>query len=101
MAGTGRPLRQFLYSDDLARLMAWVVESYQGSDSIILAPSAEDEISIGEVAGLIADQFHYRDRLQFDPSQSDGQYRKTADNAQLVQHYGCGCSLSPPASARL
>ena len=88
VAGTGQPLRQFIYSLDLARLIVWVLEKYTGEESIILAPSEAEEVSIGRVAELIAKQFDYQSRLKFDHSQSDGQFRKTASNARLVSQYG-------------
>lgn len=37
VAGTGRPLRQFVYSRDLARLMVWAVREYVDVEPIILS----------------------------------------------------------------
>ena len=77
--GTGKPLRQFIYSMDLAKLIMFVLKS-NVTDSIILSPS--DEWSIGDVAKQIATSFNV-DNLIFDRSYSDGQYCKTADNSKL------------------
>ena len=80
--GTGKPLRQFIYSKDLARLMIWTLEEYEDKSPLILAPTKE--YTIKEVAEKIAKAFKYNDLLKFDPSFSDGQYKKTASNKKLL-----------------
>jgi GDP-L-fucose synthase len=74
--GSGKPLRQFIYGEDLARMMLWVLFEYGGMDSLILAD--EKEWRIGEVAGMIARAFGMEDRLVFDTKGEDGQMKKTA-----------------------
>ena len=81
--GTGKPLRQFIYSEDLANLMIWSLENYHQKDSIILSVDEKDEISIKDVALNIAKAYDYQDMIEFDSSYSDGQYKKTADNSKL------------------
>jgi len=81
--GTGTPLRQFIHSEDLAELMMWALENYDGK-SLILSVSESAEVSIGYVAKLIAKAFDYEERMFFDESFSDGQYKKTADNTRLT-----------------
>lgn len=80
--GSGKPLRQFLYSKDLAKLIMWVLEEYNDLNPLILSPS--EEVSIGYVAELIADAFNYKHAMIYDESKSDGQYKKTASNAKLL-----------------
>jgi len=82
--GTGSPLRQFIYSTDLAKLIMWTLENY--NDNIILSVSENDEVSIKDAAYIIAKAFDYEDRLVFDTSYSDGQYKKTADNSLLMEN---------------
>ncbi len=86
--GTGSPRRQFIYSEDLARLILWVLEEYQDLDPIILSVSEKDEVSIADVARLIAKEFDYLDNIVFDSNYSDGQYKKTADNSKLLDLHG-------------
>lgn len=86
--GTGKPLRQFMYSEDLAKMIFWVLEKYNEDDNIILSVNEEDEISIKDVATLIAKKFNYEDNLVFDKNYSDGQYKKTADNSKFKALYG-------------
>ena len=52
--GSGSPLRQFIYSIDLAKLLMWSLLEYHEKDSIILADREETEISIEQVARMIA-----------------------------------------------
>ena len=85
--GSGKPLRQFIYSEDLAKLIMWTVEKYTEKDSIILSVGEKDETSISNVAREIANAFEY-DNIVFDTSFSDGQYKKTADNANLIRLCG-------------
>ena len=82
--GTGKPLRQFIYSEDLAKLILWSLEKYNSKDSIILSVCEKDETSIEHVARLVAKNYDYEDNIVFDDSFSDGQYKKTANNAKLM-----------------
>jgi len=82
--GTGKPLRQFIYSIDLAKLIMWTLENYSSSESLILSVSEEDEISISQIAEIIADKFDYKHRIKYDAIYSDGQYKKTANNSKLI-----------------
>ena len=78
--GSGRPLRQFIYNIDLAKIiMELIILDYR--ENIIIAPT--QEYSIKEVAEIIAWNF---DKLSiiYDKSFSDGQYRKTVDNSKLI-----------------
>ncbi len=82
--GSGTPLRQFIYSHDLARLMIWTLHHYDDSDPVILSVDPQDEISIRDVVYTIADAMDLpHDRIVFDDSKSDGQYKKTASNEKL------------------
>jgi len=85
--GSGKPLRQFIYSKDLAELIMWTLEEYKENENIILSVGEEDEVSIEQVALSIARSFDY-ENLIFDTSYSDGQYKKTADNTKLMQLIG-------------
>ena len=78
--GTGIPLRQFIYSKDLAELIIWVMENYKEGESIILSISEKEEVNIKRIAEIIASNFNYQDRIIFNNKYSDGQYKKTADN---------------------
>ena len=81
--GTGSPLRQFIYSNDLAKLILIILNHYNDKSPIILSVNEIDEVSIRNVANIIAEKFDYKHMLEFDESYSDGQYKKTANNSKL------------------
>jgi len=81
--GTGTPLRQFIYSEDLAKLIMIVFE-HNIPDNIIL--STPHEMSIGDIGRHIARCFDYEDRIIFDTTFSDGQYKKTVGIESLRQY---------------
>lgn len=85
--GSGKPLRQFIYSLDLAKLMLWVLEEYNQVDPIILSVDESDEVTIAQVAESIAKAFNFKGKIVCDTSKADGQYKKTASNKKLRQLY--------------
>lgn len=84
--GTGAPLRQFIYSHDLARLFIWVMRNYEEIDPIILSVGEEDEVSIKDVAELVVKSMDFKGKVIYDTSKSDGQFKKTASNAKLRKY---------------
>ena len=86
VCGSGKPLRQFIYAQDLAELIMWTLEEYHEKESLILSVNEKEEISIREVATLIAREFNYEKRMRFDTSFADGQFKKTADNSKLMKY---------------
>ncbi|XP_023939616.1 GDP-L-fucose synthase [Bicyclus anynana] len=81
--GSGKPLRQFIYSLDLARLFVWVLRYYDSVDPIILSVDEKDEVTISEVAEAIKKAHGFHGEIVFDTSKADGQYKKTASNSKL------------------
>lgn len=81
--GSGKPLRQFIYSIDLAKLMIWVLRNYNSVHPIVLSVDEEDEQSIAEVASSVAKSFGFKGKLEFDTTKADGQFKKTASNQKL------------------
>jgi GDP-L-fucose synthase len=58
--GTGKPLRQFIYSDDLARLFLWVLRNYHDSSPIILSVGEAEEVSIKDVVDSIVSAMDFK-----------------------------------------
>jgi dTDP-D-glucose 4,6-dehydratase len=85
ISGSGKPLRQFIYSIDLALAIMLVLEDYKEMSSIIIAPDETSEVSISYVAKLIAKEFDYEHMIKFDESKSDGQYKKTVSNNKFKE----------------
>ncbi|XP_035917855.1 probable GDP-L-fucose synthase [Anopheles stephensi] len=84
--GTGKPLRQFIYSLDLAKLFIWVLREYDSVEPIILSVDESAEVSIAQLAESLAKAFEFKGKLEFDTTKADGQYKKTASNAKLRKH---------------
>jgi len=85
--GTGTPLRQFIFSEDLAKLIMIIMENHN-DDNLILSPPESDELSIKDLATFIAKEFNYEERVRFDSSYSDGQYKKTVSVNKLLSVIG-------------
>lgn len=82
--GSGDPLRQFIFNEDLAELIIYVLYNYDSCDPIILSDDENNEISIKDIAYMIADSFEIdKSKVVFDITKSDGQYKKTASNKKL------------------
>jgi len=88
VSGSGKPLRQFIYSYDLARIIIWLINNDEINQNIIISPDENQEVTIKEISEIIASNFNYLNRLKFDLTKSDGQYKKTADNKKLKKFYG-------------
>ena len=81
--GSGAPLRQFIHASDLAALTAWALRHYASVEPLILSVGEEEEVSIRDVAGMVAEAMGFAGRVVLDASKADGQYKKTASNAKL------------------
>lgn len=79
--GTGSPLREFIYSKDVAKLALWALNNYDETMPLILTPS--EEISIRELAELVAHQIGFEGNIFWDSEKPDGQMRKPSSNEHL------------------
>jgi len=84
--GSGTPLRQFIYSLDLAELTVWVMREYHSPNPITLSVGEEDEVSIKDVALSVAKAMKFEGEVIFDTEKADGQFKKTACNKKLRGH---------------
>jgi GDP-L-fucose synthase len=82
--GTGTPLREFIYSKDVAKLTEWVLENYDESEPIILSTS--QEISIRDLVDILVQEFNFKGKVVFDDTKPDGQFRKPSDNSKIKQY---------------
>lgn len=79
--GTGTPLREFLYVDDLADVLVFLLKHYEGEKHINVGSG--QEISIRDLAHMIAELTGYEGRIFFDPAMPDGTPRKLMDSTRL------------------
>lgn len=93
--GTGTPLREFLWSEDMASACVYMLENVDadGGDLVCRDVRIEGtnfvnvgtgiEHTIAEVARMIADTVGYKGEIRFDPSKPDGTPRKLTDPSRL------------------
>jgi GDP-L-fucose synthase len=79
--GTGTPRREFLHVDDLARACLFLLEHYDEPEPINVGVGTD--LSIRELAELVAGVVGYEGALEFDPSKPDGTPRKLLDVGKL------------------
>jgi len=82
--GSGKPLREFIYSKDVAKLSEWAIDNYRELEPIIFSTS--EEISIKELVDLLVKEFNFKGKVKFDSSKPDGQFRKPSDNSKLKSY---------------
>ncbi|MCG6142120.1 GDP-L-fucose synthase [Leptospira mtsangambouensis] len=85
--GTGNPLREFLYSDDMARACVFLMQNYnefretRGGEHVNVGSGIE--VSIRELAETLKDVVGYQGKLTFDLTKPDGTPRKLLDVSKL------------------
>jgi GDP-L-fucose synthase len=84
--GTGEPTREFLYVEDAAEGIVLSLERYESGDPLNLG--ANHEISIRELADLIAAAIGFRGRFTWDASKPDGQPRRAISGARALRMLG-------------
>jgi GDP-L-fucose synthase len=79
--GSGKPLREFMYADDLADACVFLME--QNYDDGLINIGSGQEMSIRDLATLICKIVRYEGELMFDASKPDGTPRKLLDTSKL------------------
>lgn len=79
--GSGNPLREFMYADDLADACVFLMENY--NDLQFVNIGVGEDISIRDLAELIKEVVGYQGELEFDSSKPDGTPRKLMDVSKL------------------
>jgi len=84
--GTGKPTREFLYVEDAAEGILLAAEKYNKSEPVNLG--AGFEISIKDLAELIAKLMGFTDKITWDKSKPDGQPRRCLDTSKAEKEFG-------------
>ena len=84
--GDGSPTREFLYVDDCVDGLALAAEQYDGAEPVNLG--AAREISIHDLAELIADVVGYEGRIVWDTEKPNGQPRRSVDATRARELFG-------------
>ena len=81
MWGTGEPLREFLYVEDLAKAIDFIIN--KNIDSGLFNIGSNEEISINELVHKIKDVIGFKGDILFDTSKPDGNPRKLLDSRKF------------------
>lgn len=79
--GTGSPRREFLHVDDMAAACLHLMENYDGPDQVNVGTGSD--VTIKELAGLVADAVGYTGEMLWDTSKPDGTPQKLLDVTKL------------------
>ena len=79
--GSGTPLREFLYVDDLADALVFLLENY--SEPELINVGSGEEVSIWDLAVIVTNVVGYDGQLSLDQSKPDGTPRKLMDSSKL------------------
>jgi GDP-L-fucose synthase len=80
--GSGSPLREFLYADDLARACVFLMENYSQEQFINVGIGSD--ISIRQLAETVQRVVGYQGEVIWDTTKPDGMYRKLLDSSRLL-----------------
>jgi GDP-L-fucose synthase len=79
--GTGKPKREFLHSTDLAKATLFALENYDGDEQLNVGTG--EDMSIKELAELIAKESGFEGEIAWDSSKPDGTPRKVLDISRI------------------
>ncbi len=89
--GTGKPMREFLHVDDMAEASLFVLDldkdTYEANTQPMLSHinvGTGVDISIGDLAAMVAEVTGYKGKLSFDTTKPDGTMRKLMDVSRLA-----------------
>ena len=84
--GDGSPTREFLYVEDCVEGLVLAAERYDGAEPVNLG--AGKEISIRELAGLVAEVVGFGGKVRWDTSMPNGQPRRSVDATRARELFG-------------
>lgn len=79
--GDGTPTREFLFSDDLADGMIFLMNNYDNSEVINIGPNRE--VSIKELSELVAEEVGYTGKIVWDITKPNGTPRRALDTSKM------------------
>jgi len=80
--GTGKPLREFIYADDIGDGCIFLLNHYEGEEPVNMGTG--EEISMSDLSRLIGEVVGYQGEIVTDPSKPDGMMRRMLDSSRLL-----------------
>jgi len=80
--GSGTPRREFLHADDCAEACLFLMDRY--SDLMIINVGAGEEMTIADLAAVVAEVVGYRGDIHWDRTKPDGMPRKLLDSGRIA-----------------
>lgn len=96
--GDGTPTREFIYVKDAAAGIVMAAERYNGDEPVNIGSGYE--ISIRDLATLIAEATGFQGKFRFDPSKPNGQPRRQLDVSRARDYFGFEAKTSFPDGLR-
>jgi GDP-L-fucose synthase len=96
--GSGEPMREFLYVDDLAEASLFLLENYDGASQVNVGVG--EDLTIKDLAEIVAEEVGYRGATKWDTSKPDGTPRKLLD-VNMINDLGWKAKTSLREGIRL
>lgn len=80
--GNGKPLREFTYSGDIAKILLFLLENYDDNEPINIGNT--QEYSIHEVVLILCQHLEYDGKIRWNTDMPNGQHRKPSSNKRLL-----------------
>lgn len=86
--GLGKSFRQFIYSEDLAKIILHFVDCKLNKqfNQLIVGPQVKEEITIKQLVNKIVKEFNFNGEIVYDSSFCEGQFKKTVNDAELLAY---------------
>jgi GDP-L-fucose synthase len=81
--GSGRAVRQFIFSGDVARVIVRQLASFESPETVIIAP--DEGITIADLAVKVAAAMDFKGEIHFDASKPEGQLRRVLKSAKFPE----------------
>jgi GDP-L-fucose synthase len=79
--GSGKPLREFTFARDAAKIILWLASNYDGDKPVNIGNP--EQVSIESLALAISGEMRFKGTIKFDNTKPDGQFKKPSSNAHL------------------
>lgn len=96
--GSGQPMREFLYVDDLAEASIFLLENYDGASQVNVGVG--EDLTIRELAEIVAEEIGFQGNTKWDTSKPDGTPRKLLD-VRMINELGWKAKTSLREGIRL